>query len=170
MSHKRRHIISTGFTLIELLVVIAVIGVLVGALLVVLNPIEQINRAKDAGAKTDAVQLYQAVMSSYSLTATIVTPDGSYGGQQPFVNRGELKTIIKNGNGGPFYWTNANTSWVAAGDFEVDSGTLFSQASLLTAKAQSDASSQNCGSGSTSAEYYTYLSQGGQWHYWCNHP
>jgi len=52
---------SKGFTLIELLVVITLIGVLAVAVLSALNPIEQINKAKDAGKRADASQLLSAL-------------------------------------------------------------------------------------------------------------
>src|SRR3990170_6632158 len=52
---------SSGFTLIELLVVITLIGVLAVAVLSALNPIEQINKARDAGKRADASQLLTAV-------------------------------------------------------------------------------------------------------------
>ncbi len=50
-----------GFTLIELLVVITLIGILAVAVLSAINPIEQINKAKDAGKRADASQLISAL-------------------------------------------------------------------------------------------------------------
>lgn len=50
-----------GFTLIELLVVITLIGVLAVAVLSALNPIEQINKARDAGKRADSSQLLTAL-------------------------------------------------------------------------------------------------------------
>ncbi|HZZ98676.1 MAG TPA: type II secretion system protein [Candidatus Saccharimonadia bacterium] len=49
-----------GFTLIELLVVISVIGVLAVAVLSAINPIEQINKGRDTGARSDAAELINA--------------------------------------------------------------------------------------------------------------
>ncbi len=46
-----------GFTLIELLVVITLIGILAVAVLSAINPIEQINKARDAAKRSDASQL-----------------------------------------------------------------------------------------------------------------
>jgi len=49
-----------GFTMIELLIVIAVLGVLAVAVLSAINPIEQINRGRDTGTRSDAEQLLSA--------------------------------------------------------------------------------------------------------------
>jgi prepilin-type N-terminal cleavage/methylation domain-containing protein len=50
-----------GFTMIELLIVIAILGVLAIAVLAAINPIEQINRGRDTGSRSDAEQLLSAV-------------------------------------------------------------------------------------------------------------
>lgn len=50
-----------GFTLIELLVVITLIGILAVAVLSAINPIEQINKARDAGKRADSSQLISAL-------------------------------------------------------------------------------------------------------------
>lgn len=62
----RKGIGSGGFTLIELLIVIAVLGVLAVAVLSAINPIEQINRAKDNASKQDAEQLIGAFDRFYA--------------------------------------------------------------------------------------------------------
>jgi prepilin-type N-terminal cleavage/methylation domain-containing protein len=55
-----------GFTLIELLIVIAVLGILAVAVLSAINPIEQINRSRDTGNRSDAEQLLGAVDRYYA--------------------------------------------------------------------------------------------------------
>lgn len=50
-----------GFTLIELLVVITLIGVLAVSVLSALNPIEQINKGRDAGKRADSSQLLSSL-------------------------------------------------------------------------------------------------------------
>lgn len=55
-----------GFTMIELLIVIAVLGILAVAVLSAINPIEQINRGKDTGSRSDAEQLISACDRSYT--------------------------------------------------------------------------------------------------------
>jgi prepilin-type N-terminal cleavage/methylation domain-containing protein len=57
---------SKGFTLIELLIVIAVLGILAVAVLSAINPIEQINRSKDTGVRSDAEQLINAIDRYYA--------------------------------------------------------------------------------------------------------
>lgn len=55
-----------GFTMIELLIVIAVLGILAVAVLAAINPIEQINRGKDTGSRSDAEQLLSAIDRYYA--------------------------------------------------------------------------------------------------------
>jgi prepilin-type N-terminal cleavage/methylation domain-containing protein len=55
-----------GFTMIELLIVIAVLGILAVAVLSAINPIEQINRGKDTGSRSDAEQLLSGVDRYYA--------------------------------------------------------------------------------------------------------
>lgn len=50
-----------GFTMIELLIVIAILGILAVAVLSAINPIEQINRGRDTGSRSDAEQLVSAI-------------------------------------------------------------------------------------------------------------
>lgn len=50
-----------GFTLIELLIVITLIGILAVAVLSTINPIEQVNKARDARKKADASQFISAI-------------------------------------------------------------------------------------------------------------
>lgn len=57
---------SYGFTLIELLIVIAVLGILAVAVLSAINPIEQINRSRDTGSRSDAEQLLGAIDRFYA--------------------------------------------------------------------------------------------------------
>jgi len=55
-----------GFTMIELLIVIAVLGILAVAVLAAINPIEQINRGRDTGRRSDAEQLLSAIDRFYA--------------------------------------------------------------------------------------------------------
>lgn len=55
-----------GFTMIELLIVIAVLGILAVAVLAAINPIEQINRGRDTGSRSDAEQLISGIDRYYA--------------------------------------------------------------------------------------------------------
>lgn len=55
-----------GFTMIELLIVIAVLGILAVAVLSAINPIEQINRSRDTGNRSDSEQLISAIDRYYA--------------------------------------------------------------------------------------------------------
>ncbi|MGA2968148.1 MAG: prepilin-type N-terminal cleavage/methylation domain-containing protein [Candidatus Levyibacteriota bacterium] len=57
---------GTGFTLIELLVVIIILGILIGMMLAILNPIAQIEKAQDAQRMHDLKQLQTALDSYYN--------------------------------------------------------------------------------------------------------
>lgn len=50
-----------GFTLIELLTVIAVLGILVAGAMIVINPIDQLQKANDETRKSDLVQIQKAM-------------------------------------------------------------------------------------------------------------
>lgn len=55
-----------GFTMIELLIVITILGILAIAVISAINPIEQINRGRDSGGRSDAEQLLGAVDRFYA--------------------------------------------------------------------------------------------------------
>lgn len=58
---------NKGFTMIELLIVIAILGILAVAVLSAINPIEQINRGRDTGSRSDAEQLISAIDRFHAL-------------------------------------------------------------------------------------------------------
>lgn len=61
LSRMRKVHSSDGFTMIELLIVITILGILATAVLSAINPIEQINRGRDTGSRSDAEQLLSAM-------------------------------------------------------------------------------------------------------------
>lgn len=60
-----KKILARGFTLVELLIVIALLGVIATIVIAAINPIEQANRATDAGMKADASQMVSAIQRYY---------------------------------------------------------------------------------------------------------
>lgn len=58
--------ISKGFTLIELLIVIAIIGILAAGLIVLVNPLAQFQKARDAGRKSDIRAIKIALEAYYN--------------------------------------------------------------------------------------------------------
>ncbi len=57
---------QAGFTMIELLIVIGILGILAVAVLAAINPIEQINRGRDTGSRSDSEQLISAIDRYYA--------------------------------------------------------------------------------------------------------
>lgn len=53
--------LTKGFTLIELLIVIGILGVLASAVVVMLDPGEQIKKSQDAGVKTTAASVDRGI-------------------------------------------------------------------------------------------------------------
>lgn len=90
-----------GFTLIELLVVIAILGVLAGGILVAINPLEQLNRGRDAGRKSTISQLGNAVQAYYTSQGAIY-PTGSTSWMSDLVSAGELRNTPENAIGGNY--------------------------------------------------------------------
>ncbi len=73
--------LSSGFTLIELLIVIAVLGILAAVVLVAINPVEQLARARDAGRISSVEQLGSAMtsyMTNHSNQPPVLTSGGSW--------------------------------------------------------------------------------------------
>ncbi len=87
MIKKARFLWQKGFTLVELLIVIALIGVLAVAVLAAINPLEQLNRARDTGMESDASQLLAAIDRYYAsheefpwvAVGEVANNDASYG-------------------------------------------------------------------------------------------
>lgn len=77
---------SSGFTLIELLIVIAVLAVLAAAVLIAIDPIEQLARGRDAGTKSSVGQIGRGMQVYYT----------ARNGEFPLVNNVWL-TSLKNG-------------------------------------------------------------------------
>jgi prepilin-type N-terminal cleavage/methylation domain-containing protein len=75
--------VTGGFTMIELLIVIAILGILAVAVLSAINPIEQINRGRDTGSRSDAEQLltaidrYNAFQGYYPWMIGVTDPNGT---------------------------------------------------------------------------------------------
>ena len=88
----RRRAATAGFTLIEMLVVIGIITVLAVMVLVLVDPVEKINNAKDAERKTDVGQVATAASTYY------FSNNGSYTGVSVavLVANGHIKSNLPN--------------------------------------------------------------------------
>jgi prepilin-type N-terminal cleavage/methylation domain-containing protein len=61
-----KKVLAQGFTLVELLIVIALLGVIATIVIAAINPIEQANKARDAGYKSDASEIVSAIQRYYA--------------------------------------------------------------------------------------------------------
>lgn len=105
-----------GFTLIELLVVIAVIGVLAGAIIVAVNPVEQLRRARDTQRKSAMGQLSTAVAAYYASKA-VAYPTADANWITTLVTGGELKnapSLVTIASGGTSCSTNNQSNYCYA--------------------------------------------------------
>ena len=69
---------SDGFTLVELLVVVSIIGILVSAALLILNPFTQVQKANDTKRKADFSQIQRALETHYHDLGRYPASDSSY--------------------------------------------------------------------------------------------
>lgn len=105
---------SKGFTLIELLIVIAVLGVLAMLVIVAIDPIQQLARARDSGRKTTVSQLSNAAQAYYtSRQASYPTANNTW--ITTLVNAGEVKSapaaVTYSVSGTAACTTNAQNGW-----------------------------------------------------------
>ena len=90
-----------GFTIIELLIVIAILGVLAAALLVAIDPVEQLARGRDSGRKSMVNQLGRAMQAYYTTNNAYVTQGATW--ITTLVTAGEAKIAPSNPSGGAGY-------------------------------------------------------------------
>lgn len=90
------NIFKKGFTLVELIIVIAIIGILAAGLLVLLDPIEQINRANDAAKDSNARDAVRALDRYFAVKQAYPRNDATYNALQELMDAGEIKQLPPN--------------------------------------------------------------------------
>lgn len=63
---KHKLIFKKGFTLVELLIVMGVLGIIIGSVFFTLNPLEQLQKSRDAQRKNDLAQVQRALETFYN--------------------------------------------------------------------------------------------------------
>lgn len=86
-----------GFTLVELLIVIVIIGVLAGVLIAVVNPQEQINKARDATVRAALNKIALSIKGNVSAYNRVPDGAGVIAGLQNVTASG---AVVVNGNCG----------------------------------------------------------------------
>jgi prepilin-type N-terminal cleavage/methylation domain-containing protein len=88
---------NKGFTLIELIIVIGVLGVLAAALLIAIDPLEQLARGRDSGRISSVTQIGRALQAYYAgqtLSAYPAVPAIAGTWQDALVTSGDIKTKV----------------------------------------------------------------------------
>lgn len=67
LAHLKTNLKSAGFTMIELLIVMGILSVLAVGVLAAIDPVEQLNKSRDTGARSDAKNLLDAVERYYAV-------------------------------------------------------------------------------------------------------
>jgi prepilin-type N-terminal cleavage/methylation domain-containing protein len=157
MTIKSFRKVSSGFTLIELLVVIAILGVLAAAILVALNPLEQLARGRDAGRKTTVDQMGHAVQSYYT-TQNAVYPTQGTAWLTTLQNSGELKSTPTNPSASG-YTIGCNTANVAQNGYCYQSNATDA---IVYARAESQSSKTTGGCTGTQVAWIVWSSAEGK--------
>ena len=141
-----------GFTLIELLIVIAILGVLAAALLVAIDPVEQLARGRDSGRKSTINQLGRAIEQYYTISGSYPPESGSAWANS-LKNAGEIKIIPQN----PIYANGAPecVGWVFQGYcYDVDP---VGSSSYVVTGARAESKSEAAKIGCTGAGQVTWI-------------
>ena len=109
-----------GFTMIELLIVIAVLGVLAIAVLSAINPIEQIDKGRDTGDRSDSEQLLSAIDRFYASLQYYPWQDTVGSTQNVGLDTGllEASAVIVYGNSPPTMLENLENTAEVKGGFK----------------------------------------------------
>lgn len=161
-----------GFTLIELLIVIAVLGTLAVVVLIAINPIQQLARARDAGRSSAVAQLghgyeARATVNNGIYVAHTAGCAAAAGGwiTNCLVSAGEIQTTPVN----QAYSTLTPAPTCAAGIAAEGGWCLNSTTAAFVVYARAEAVSNDarCAAPATEDPYFVYSSTAGRGGLWC---
>lgn len=92
----------SGFTLIETLIVISILGVLAVVIVTVLNPLEQISRARDTTNRSDASRLAASVERFYALNGYYPWQSDENDAENQTLSWGVITPDLSDEDGCPF--------------------------------------------------------------------
>ncbi len=144
-----------GFTLIELLIVIAILGTLAVVVLIALNPVQQMARARDSGRMSTVTQLGHAMVARATVSGGVYPAATTTWIQTNLVATGEISAVPGAITGGTPCTTNAQNGFCYA-----ISGSPATRA-IVFATAEALSNTSKCASGTAYFLYSTAQGRGG---------
>jgi prepilin-type N-terminal cleavage/methylation domain-containing protein len=170
MNLFKKHVLS-GFTLIELLVVLGVLSVLAAVLLILVDPAEQLARARDTGRKSSVGQLGRSLQAYYTQNGAAFPLSSSDDLWKTALTASELKSFPKAPSGADLVAADCTSLTNPTGD-ATDNFCYRSDGTnaVVFLKVESKADKIKAGNGTLCASiaWYVWSSYEGKSGYYCN--
>jgi prepilin-type N-terminal cleavage/methylation domain-containing protein len=90
---------KSGFTLIEILIAFAVIGTLMAAILVAVDPVKRIREVRDSNRQSDVQAILEAILTAQSDMSQTFYGDSSAGSAPLIASASEAQVIVADATG-----------------------------------------------------------------------